>query len=153
MSNYTQWGKNVIFCGPAQMLDQANRKESPVAGEYLPGTVVHYDAEQRKFVAGPGSLNYVLDKDHLGQGFIDTPYQEDDVATAFWPQSALVYNLRTAAGLEVAEDDALYIGADGVLTTEAPTPDEGEAASAAYGFAAETITTGEAPELVAVKFI
>lgn len=146
MSNYTQYGKNVIFCGPAQMLDQPIRKESPVLGAYLPGTVVHLNADGI-FEAGPGSLSYVLDKDHLGHAFVQTPYEADDIATAYWPGPGLVLNVRTAATLEIVEDAALYIGTDGTLTTTAP---EG---GQAYGYAAESLTTGDAPELVAVKFV
>lgn len=147
MTNFTKWGKHVIFCAPAQMLDQPIRKESPVAAALLPGTVVSLDADGR-FAAGAGSVSYVLDRDHLGQGFIDDAYEVDDVATAFYPQSALVLNVRTAAGLDVTEDAPLYIGADGVL--ELAGTDE---TRTVFGFAAETITTGDAPELVAVKFV
>ncbi|WP_252108834.1 MULTISPECIES: hypothetical protein [unclassified Halomonas] len=152
MSNYTQWGKNVIFCGPAQMLEQANRKESPVAGPYLPGTVVHYDEAQGEFVAGAGSVSYVLDRDHLGGGFVSTAYADDDLATAFWPEPKLVLNVRTAAGLDIQEDEPMYIGADGVLTNAAPEATDGETLKP-YCYSAETIQTGSEIELVAQKFI
>ncbi|WP_417861859.1 hypothetical protein [Vreelandella venusta] len=147
MSNYTQWGKNVIFCGPAQMLDQPIRKESPVLAETLPGTVVHLNADGL-FEAGPGSLSYVLDKDHLGHEFVQTPYEADDIATAFWPQSGLVLNVLTAATLEIVEDEPLFITATGTLTNVDPAD-----GTAAYGYAAESLTVGASPELVAVKFV
>ncbi|WP_106478115.1 hypothetical protein [Phytohalomonas tamaricis] len=147
MANYTQFGKNVIFCAPAQMLDQPIRKESPVAAALLPGTVVSLDADGR-FAAGAGSVSYVLDRDHLGQGFIDDAYEADDVATAFYPQSALILNVRAAAATAFTEDAPVFVGTDGTIT--ATDPADG---TAAYGFAAETITTGDAPELVAVKFV
>jgi len=151
MTNYTQYGKNVIFCGPAQMLDQPIRKESPVAAQVLRGTVVHLVAGE--FAAGQGDLGYVLDRDHLGHEFVDVPYDAGARATAFWPQSGLVLNVLADAGQEIAEDDPLFVGSAGTLTATAPTPGEGEPAAVPYGYAAETITTGDAPELVAVKFV
>lgn len=148
MSNYTQYGKNVIFCGPAQMLDQPIRKESPVLAEVLPGTVVHLNADG-KFTAGAGDVNYVLDKDHLAQQFVDQPYEADDIATAFYCQGpGLILNVRAGAGLEIAEDEPLFATADGTVTNADP----GEGA-AALGYAAESLTVGDAPELVAAKFI
>lgn len=147
MTNFTKYGKNVIFCAPAQMLDQPIRKESPVAAALLPGTVVSLDADG-KFAAGAGSVSYVLDRDHLGHEPIDIAYEVDDVATAFYPQSALILNVRTDAAQTIDEDDPLWVGATGTLT--ATDPADG---SVAFGHAAESITTGAAPELVAVKFI
>ncbi|WP_069383971.1 hypothetical protein [Halomonas caseinilytica] len=147
MTNFTKYGKNVIFCAPAQMLDQPLRKEAPVAAAHLPGTVVHLDANG-KFAAGPGDVSYVLDKDHLGQGFIDTAYEIDDRATAFYGQSGLVLNVRADGSQTIAEDAPLWAQAGGTLT--ATDPADG---SAPYGHAAEPITTGTGAELVAVKFI
>lgn len=147
MANYAKYGKNVIFCAPAQMLDQPNRKESPVAAALMPGTVVHIDANGA-FAAGAGDVSYVLDRDHLGHEPIDTAYEVDDQATAFWPQPGLILNVRAAAATTFAEDAPVFVGADGTIT--ATDPADG---TAAYGYAAESITTGDAPELVAVKFV
>lgn len=147
MTNFTKYGKNVIFCAPAQMLDQPLRKEAPVAGTYLPGTVVHLDVDG-KFAAGPGDVSYVLDKDHLGQGFVDTAYEVDDRATAFYGQSGLIPNVLGDGSQNIVEDAPLWAGATGTLT--ATDPADG---SAPYCNAAESITTGTDPELVAVKFI
>lgn len=147
MSNYTQYGKNVIFCGPAQMLDQPIRKESPVASSPLPGTIVYLDGDG-KFAAGPGSKSYVLDKDHLGQGSIDTAYKADDRATAFYCGPGLILNVLADGGQDIAEDAPLFATAGGTLT--ATDPADG---STAIGYAAEIITTGTGAELVAVKFI
>lgn len=147
MSNHTKFGKGVIFCAPAQMLDQPLRKESPVAAETLPGTVVHLDANG-KFAAGPGNVSYVLDKDHLGQGAIDDAYEADDRATAFYCGPGLILNVLADGEQEIVEDAPLFAGAGGTLT--ATDPADG---TAAIGNAAETITTGTGSELVAVKFI
>lgn len=147
MSNYTQYGKNVIFCAPAQMLGQPLRKESPVAAALLPGTVVRLDANG-KFAAGPGDVSYVLDKDHLGQGFIDTAYEADDRATAFYCGPGLILNVLADGEQEIVEDAPLFAGADGTLAVTDPAD-----GTAAIGYAAETITTGTGSELVAVKFI
>ncbi|MBZ5486909.1 hypothetical protein HW452_05155 [Halomonas aquamarina] len=147
MANHTKWGKNVIFCGPAQMLEQPLRKESPVASSPLPGTIVHLDANG-KFAAGPGDVSYVLDKDHLGQEFIDTAYTADDTATAFYCGPGLILNVLTDGEQDIVEDAPLFATAGGTLT--ATDPADG---STAIGHAAETLTTGTGSELVAVKFI
>ncbi|MEC8917122.1 MAG: hypothetical protein VX796_05820 [Pseudomonadota bacterium] len=146
MSNYTKFGKGVIFCAPAQMLDQPLRKESPVASSPLPGTVVHLDGNG-KFAAGPGDVSYVLDKDHLGQGFIDTAYEADDRATAFYCGPGLIMNVLADGEQEIVEDAPLFPTAGGTLTITDPAD-----GTAAIGYAAETITTGTGSELVAVKF-
>ncbi|MDF3917511.1 hypothetical protein P3W43_01435 [Salinicola salarius] len=149
MSNYTKFGKGVIFCAPAQMLDQPLRKESPVDGDYLPGTVVHYDAAAKRFTAGPGDVTYVLDKDHLGQMPVDVAYTAGDLATAFYCKGpALILNVLADGEQEIVEDDPLFPTAGGTLTITDPAD-----GTAAIGNAAETITTGTGSELVAVKFI
>ncbi|WP_110599825.1 hypothetical protein [Salinicola lusitanus] len=147
MSNYTQYGKNVIFCAPAQMLDQPLRKESPVAAETLPGTVVHLDANG-KFAAGPGNVSYVLDRDHLGQAPVDVAYTADDLATAFYCGPGLILNVLADGSQDIVEDAPLFATSGGTLT--ATDPEDG---STSIGNAAETITTGTSSELVAVKFI
>ncbi len=147
MTNHTKFGKNVIFCAPAQMLDQPIRKESPVAATPQPGTVVSLDSDG-KFAAGPGAVSYVLDRDHLGHRGVDESYEADDRATAFCTQSGLILNVRTDGSQAIDEDDPLWVGAGGTLT--ATDPADG---SAAFGHSAETVTTGTDPELVAVKFI
>lgn len=148
MANHTQYGKGVILCAPAQMLDQPLRKESPVAAETLPGTVVHLDVDG-KFAAGPGSVSYVLDRDHLGQEPVDVAYAADDLATAFYCRGpGLVLNVLTDGSQGIAEDSPLFVTAGGTLT--ATDPADG---TTAIGYAAETLSTGTGAELVAVKFI
>ncbi|MDT8895785.1 hypothetical protein RSO41_14095 [Halomonas sp. I1] len=143
----TQYGKNVIFCGPAQMLDQPIRKEAPVAAASAPGAVAHLDGDG-KLAIGGGSVCYVLDKDHLGGGQIDEEYEAGDRATAFYGQSGLVLNVRAEGGQTISEDAPLWPTSTGTLT--ATDPADG---TAVLGHSAENVTTGGSPQLVAVKFI
>lgn len=145
MTNYTKYGKSVIFCAPAQNIEQALRKESPVAAAIKPGSVVSLDGDG-KFAAGEGDVNYVLDVDHLGHQSVDDEYEVDDRATAFSPEPRVILNVRVGTGETVTEDDPVYIKNDGTVTvTQAGT-------EPVFGYAAETVTT-TAEQLVAVKFI
>lgn len=158
MTNYTKTSKAVIFVAPAQRLDYITRKESNVSGELKPGTVVQ--EKGGKFVASDGTgMQYVLDRDHLAGKWVDgSAYADGDRAAGFWPQDGLILNVLTAGSLEITEDDPLYVGANGILTTDsgATAGDDTNAATPAspvYGYAAETINTGDSEELVSVKFI
>lgn len=145
MTNYTKYGKNVIFCAPAQNIEQALRKESPVAAALKPGTVVSLDVDG-KFAAGPGDVSYVLDVDHLAHQGISDAYEADDRATAFSPEPRVILNVLAGSGETVEEDAPLYAQADGTVSvTQADT-------EPVFGYAAETVTT-TAEQLVAVKFI
>lgn len=146
MANYTQFGKNVIFCAPAQMLDQPIRKESPADGEILPGAVISLNGDGN-LVNGPGDFSYVADRDHLTQRAIDEGYEAGDLVTAFELTSGLRLNCRAADGVVFAEDQPVYALADGGVTSTDPAD-----GTASIGFAAESITTTTAQPLVTVKF-
>lgn len=145
MTNYTKYGKNVIFCAPAQNLEQALRKESQVAAALKPGSVVSLDGDG-KFAAGAGDVSYVLDLDHLGHQSVGDAYEADDRATAFSPEPRVILNVRVAASETIAEDAPLWAVSDGTVTAVDPTGTE------VFGYAAEAVTT-TAEQLVAVKFV
>lgn len=144
----TKFGKNVIFCGPAQMLEQPIRKEAMTAASIAPGTLVALNGEG-KFAASGTGLLYVLDRDHLGQQPVTRSYDAGDLATAFWPVSGVIINVRAAPSLKIAEDYAIYANADGTVTNVKPA----DTGAKPIGYAAESLITNDVPALLAVKFV
>lgn len=139
------FGKNVIFCAPAQNLEEPIRKEAATAAVLTPGSVVSLDGDG-KFAAGADDFGYVLDKDHLGQGAVDADYASGDLATAYQPTSGLVLNVQGKASDAFTEDAPVYVTATGTVTvTQA-------ADEPVFGYAAEAITTTADAPLVAIKF-
>lgn len=145
MTNYTQFGKNVIFCAPAQMLDQPIRKESRASVAILPGAVVSLNVDG-DFVNGPGDYSYVADRDHLAQMPVTEAYEAQDRVTAFELVSGIRLNCRGADGAEFAEDQPVFAQPDGTVSAT------GADGATAIGHAAETITTSTAQPLVTIKF-
>lgn len=144
----TKFGKNVIFCGPAQMIEHPIRKEAMTAAGIAPGTLVALNGEG-KFAASGTGLLYVLDRDHLGQQPVTRSYDAGEIATAFWPASGVILNVRAAPGLKIAEDYAVYASANGMVTNVKPA----DADAKPIGYAAESLITNDAPALLAIKFV
>lgn len=140
------YGKNVIFCAPAQMLEQPIREEAKAGAAILPGQVVS-KASDGRFVVGAGDFSYVADKDHLAQRDVTQAYAENDIVTAFQPTSGLQVNVRAAADAAFTEGQPVYAGADGNVTTTDPAD-----GTAVFVYAAETITVTADQPLVTVKF-
>lgn len=145
MTNYTQFGKNVIFCAPAQMLDQAIRKESRASAEIMPGAVVSLNGDG-DFVNGPGDFSYVADRDHLAQMPVTEAYEAGDRVTSFEPDPRIRLNCRGADGAEFAEDQPVFAQTDGTVSAT------GADGATPFGYGAETITTSTAQPLVTIKF-